>query len=120
MSGGMGAEREREERIRLLEFQAEFLRREVEFITKRHHAVIYSVAWRLAIPFRLVERAFLRLARGPADESREDDAPAPLPRPAAAGPAARTTASPLPPRALPAPGTVAARIKARAQGAARG
>ncbi|MCC0002607.1 MAG: glycosyltransferase family 4 protein [Methylobacteriaceae bacterium] len=78
------------DRIRILEFQVDQLRGELERLKARHEEAIYSVAWHLAWPARFVERA-IRRAFG--DRNREADgspatepAPAvpPLPRPSAA------------------------------------
>ena len=44
-------------RMRVLEYQIEFLRRELEFVNARHAATIYSAAWHLAWPVRKIEQA---------------------------------------------------------------
>ena len=58
-------------RIRLLEFQIEHLRREMNFARRRHEDIIYSVAWALAAPLRAVEMPLRRLLA-------RDKTPAPL------------------------------------------
>jgi hypothetical protein len=69
----------KDERIRLLEYQAEFLRREVEFLSRRHELIIYTVWWRLAAPFRVVEDGLRgvakNLGRGERPLSRENASP---------------------------------------------
>lgn len=55
----------RDDRIRILEFQVDHLRRELELLEARHAEAIYSVAWHFGWPVRLIERAIRRaLARG--------------------------------------------------------
>jgi hypothetical protein len=52
---------DKDERIRLLEDQTDFLRHELDFVKQRHEHVIYSVSWRLALPFRIAEDGLRRL-----------------------------------------------------------
>ncbi len=55
------------DRIRILEFQVDHLRRELELLEARHAEAIYSVAWHFGWPVRVIERAIRRaLARGAA------------------------------------------------------
>ena len=49
------------DRLRILEFQIDQLRRELERLEKRHAEAIYSAAWHFAAPVRLVERAIRRM-----------------------------------------------------------
>ncbi|MDE2364136.1 MAG: hypothetical protein KGM42_15775 [Hyphomicrobiales bacterium] len=49
------------DRIRILEFQVDQLRRELELSKQRHEEAIYSVAWHAAWPVRVVERALRAL-----------------------------------------------------------
>ena len=44
-------------RMRVLEYQVKFLRRELEFVNERHAKTIYSAAWHLAWPARKLEQA---------------------------------------------------------------
>ena len=54
------------DRLRILEFQVDQLRRELERLEKRHAEAIYSAAWHFGWPVRVVERAIRRaLARRP-------------------------------------------------------
>ena len=55
------------DRLRILEFQVDQLRRELERLEKRHAEAIYSAAWHFAAPVRLVERAIRRMlaTKGP-------------------------------------------------------
>lgn len=56
----------REERIRILEYQVDQLRRELERLEAKHAEAIYSAAWHFGWPVRVVERAVRRaLARRP-------------------------------------------------------
>ena len=45
------------DRIRILEFQVDQLRRELERLEKRHAEAIYSAAWHFGAPVRVIERA---------------------------------------------------------------
>lgn len=49
------------DRIRILEFQVDQLRRELERLEKRHAEAIYSAAWHFAAPVRAIERAIRRM-----------------------------------------------------------
>lgn len=51
----------RDDRIRILEFQVDSLRRELEALEARHAEAIYSAAWHFGWPVRVVERAVRRL-----------------------------------------------------------
>ena len=58
LSGEPDAMREsaKDERIRLLEYQAEFLRRELSVVAKRHHDIVYSAVFVISLPLRLLEQ----------------------------------------------------------------
>ena len=60
------------DRLRILEFQVDQLRRELERLEKRHAEAIYSAAWHFGAPVRIVERAIRKLLAKPASA----DAPA--------------------------------------------
>lgn len=60
------ADRKLADRIRILEFQVDQLRRELERLEKRHAEAIYSAAWHFGAPVRIVERAIRRLLAKPA------------------------------------------------------
>ncbi len=49
------------DRLRILEFQVDQLRRELERLEKRHAEAIYSAAWHFAAPVRVVERAIRKM-----------------------------------------------------------
>ena len=49
------------DRLRILEFQVDQLRRELERLERRHAEAIYSAAWHVAAPIRAVERAIRKL-----------------------------------------------------------
>lgn len=53
---------EKDERIRLLEYQVAFLHRELTFVTKRYEAIVYSAAWTIARPIKWLEDAGHRVA----------------------------------------------------------
>lgn len=61
MSGSGGDDRD--ERIRLLEYQVAFLHRELTFVTKRYQDIVYSAAWTLARPVKWIEDAAHRLVK---------------------------------------------------------
>ncbi|MFO1115656.1 MAG: hypothetical protein U1E28_08240 [Beijerinckiaceae bacterium] len=69
---GRETERLKDDRIRILEFQVDHLRRELEDLEARHAEAIYSVAWHVGWPVRIVERAIRRLF-----SRRDDDGSAP-------------------------------------------
>lgn len=46
---------DKDERIRLLEYQIAFLRRELTLVTKRYEGVVYSAAWTVARPIKTIE-----------------------------------------------------------------
>ncbi len=56
------------DRIRILEFQVDQLRRELERLEKRHAEAIYSAAWHFAAPVRAIERAIRRIL-APAEQA---------------------------------------------------
>ena len=60
---GRETDHEKDERIRLLEYQAEFLRRELEVVNRRYQDIVYSAAWAMARPIKRLEDALHRLAR---------------------------------------------------------
>jgi hypothetical protein len=60
---------DKDDRIRILEYQVDNLRRELELLEKRHAEAIYSVAWHFAWPVRVVERAIRRMFAGRDDDS---------------------------------------------------
>ena len=71
---------DRDERIRLLEYQVAFLHRELTFVTKRYHAILYSAAWTIARPIKRLEDAGHRVARSlrkRGASAKADPAPAP-------------------------------------------
>ncbi len=59
----MAAPNDKDERIRLLEFQVAFLHRELTFVTRRYQDMLYSAAWTLARPVKWIEDAAHRLVR---------------------------------------------------------
>ena len=61
MSGSGGDDRD--ERIRLLEYQVAFLHRELTFVTRRYEAIVYSAAWTLARPVKWIEDSAHRLVK---------------------------------------------------------
>ncbi len=68
------------ERIRLLEYQAAFLRREVETLTRRYNEIAYSAAWTLATPLKRFEdflHGLVHRAKGSAAAPRAPILPAP-------------------------------------------
>lgn len=73
---------EQDARIALLEFQAEFLRRETEFVTKRYKDIVHSAAWTIAKPIKRVEDFLHRLVgqRRQATLRKDDVARRNLPR----------------------------------------
>ncbi len=96
-------ERLKDDRIRILEFQVDQLRRELEALEARHAEAIYSVAWHVGWPVRIVERAIRKMF-----SSRDDDGQPPGAGNSSAGPGAQ----PKPPQPLTRD-TLAARIAAR-------
>ena len=62
---------DKDDRIRLLEYQVDQLRRELEALEARHAEAIYSAAWHFGWPVRIVERAIRKLFAG----GRNDDGP---------------------------------------------
>lgn len=54
-------DRKAADRIRILEFQVDQLRRELERIEKRHAEAIYSAAWHFGAPVRVIERAVRKM-----------------------------------------------------------
>lgn len=95
---------DKDERIRLLEYQVDQLRRELEALEARHAEAIYSAAWHFGWPVRIVERAIRKLFAGGKDDGGAD---------AGGG----RTAAPAPRAEPPQPLTrdrIAARIAARA------
>ena len=54
---------DRDERIRLLEYQVAFLHHELTFVTKRYEDMLYSAAWTLARPVKRVEHFGHRLVK---------------------------------------------------------
>lgn len=79
------------DRLRILEFQVDQLRRELERLEKRHAEAIYSVAWHVAAPVRAIERAIRKTLAPAAGQN--------IPASAPASPAASTT-PPAPARRL--------------------
>lgn len=83
-----GPDRKVADRLRILEFQVDQLRRELERLEKRHAEAIYSAAWHFAAPVRVVERAIRRMlaprgsdaAPAPATPATAAIAPAPAKR----------------------------------------
>ena len=51
----------KDDRIRILEFQVDQLRAELEALEAKHAEAIYSAAWHFGWPVRIVERAIRRL-----------------------------------------------------------
>ena len=51
----------KDDRIRILEFQVDQLRAELEALEAKHAEAIYSAAWHVGWPVRIVERAVRRL-----------------------------------------------------------
>jgi len=93
---------DKDERIRLLEYQVDQLRRELEALEARHAEAIYSAAWHFGWPVRIVERAIRKLL-----SRRKDDG----------GPGAGRAPGDAPPAEPPQPLTrerIARRIAARA------
>ncbi len=82
-----GPDRKVADRLRILEFQVDQLRRELERLEKRHAEAIYSAAWHFGAPVRIVERAIRRIfapaankeAPAPARAAPENAASAPAP-----------------------------------------
>ena len=95
-------ERQKDDRIRILEFQVDQLRRELEALEARHAEAIYSVAWHFAWPVRTIERAVRKLF-----SSRDDGG-----TPGAGGSRGATDAPTKPPPPLTRD-AIAARISAR-------
>lgn len=58
-----GGDNERDERIRLLEYQVAFLHRELTFVTRRYQDIVYSAAWTLARPIKRIEDFAHRLVK---------------------------------------------------------
>ena len=56
-----GPDRKVADRLRILEFQVDQLRRELERLEKRHAETIYSAAWHFGAPVRVVERAIRKM-----------------------------------------------------------
>ena len=54
---------DRDERIRLLEYQVAFLHRELTFVRRRYEDVVYSAAWTLARPIKWIEDFAHRLVK---------------------------------------------------------
>jgi hypothetical protein len=68
-AGRSNSASDKDDRIRILEYQVDSLRRELESLEKRHAEAIYSVAWHFAWPVRVVERAVRKfLASGKDDD----------------------------------------------------
>ncbi|MFV0279294.1 MAG: glycosyltransferase family 4 protein [Rhodoblastus sp.] len=87
-----GSDKTGADRIRILEFQADQLRRELERLEKQHAEAVYSVAWHAAWPIRFVERAIRRLfapAQARPAETPEPASPAPRARAMQKAPPAR-------------------------------
>ncbi len=74
------------DRIRILEFQVDQLRRELERLEKRHAEAIYSAAWHFGAPVRVIERA-IRKMLAPARKKEAISAAPSAPRVGAAPPA---------------------------------
>ena len=73
-----------DDRVRLLEYQVDHLRRELTLLTKRHEAIVYSAAWTLARPLKWLEDRLHRLAASLARQpSRTPAAPTVAALPAA-------------------------------------
>ena len=75
---------DRDERIRLLEYQVAFLHRELTFVTKRYEDIVYSAAWTLARPVKAIEDFAHRLAKSlgvRAKTSARDASKVPAPDP---------------------------------------
>jgi hypothetical protein len=67
----------KDDRIRILEFQVDQLRAELEALEAKHAEAIYSAAWHFGWPVRIVERALRRLfAKRKNDNMASDDAAA--------------------------------------------
>ncbi|MCB1540786.1 MAG: glycosyltransferase family 4 protein [Rhodoblastus sp.] len=83
-----GSDGQASDRRRILEFQIDQLRRELERLEKRHAEAIYSVAWHFGAPVRVVERAIRKMlakpapADAPASVATMSSAPATRPAPA--------------------------------------
>lgn len=83
-------DRKAADRIRILEFQVDQLRRELERLEKRHAEAIYSAAWHVAAPVRVIERAVRRMFAPAAAAVSPSSAPAaPAARAIAPAPAKR-------------------------------
>ena len=85
---------DRDERIRLLEYQVAFLHRELTFVTKRYEDIVYSAAWTLARPVKAIEDFAHRLAKslGVRAKTSARDAKVPAPDPRSAAPEDRIAA----------------------------
>lgn len=77
---------DRDERIRLLEYQVAFLHRELTFVTRRYEDIVYSAAWTLARPVKWIEDAAHRLVKSWRAQPRSiDSQDAAIASPPAAG-----------------------------------
>ena len=92
----------KDDRIRILEFQVDHLRRELEALDARHAEAIYGAAWHFGWPVRVVERAVRRLFA-----KRDDGGPG-----ASAGGGPKPTPKAEPPKQLTRE-AIAARIAQR-------
>ena len=79
-----GSSDDRDERIRLLEYQVAFLHRELTFVTRCYQDIVHSAAWTLARPIKWLEDAAHGLVRRTRPRSPAAPETAPVP-PAVAG-----------------------------------
>ena len=80
------ADRNVADRLRILEFQVDQLRRELERLEKRHAEAIYSAAWHFGAPVRAIERAIRKALAKPA-AARQPEPVAAIPSTPATDPA---------------------------------
>jgi hypothetical protein len=71
---------DKDDRIRILEFQVDHLRAELERLKARHEETIYSVAWHFAWPVRVIERAVRKALSGSRDRGAGPTPPDRAPR----------------------------------------
>ena len=72
-----------EQRVRLLEYQIDHLRRELTLLTQRHEAIVYSAAWTLARPLKWIEDRLHRIVASFARRPAPDLVATPPSRPSA-------------------------------------
>jgi hypothetical protein len=72
-AGRSNSASESDDRIRILEFQVDQLRRELEHLEARHAEAVYSVAWHIAWPIRILERLIRRAIANRNDRDGDPD-----------------------------------------------